>query len=70
MTNVETEHVNDQLDQQPGKFQEETNDQMKKLQEQMQTLTEKVEKSNKLMSSVQHEVTDVKNDTKSYKQSL
>ena len=43
---------------------------MKKLQEQMQTLTGEIEKSNKIMSNVQHEVTDVKNDTKFYYQSL
>ena len=36
----------------------------------MQTLTEKNEKSNKIMSNVQNEVTYVKKDSKSYKLSL
>ena len=63
MLNVETKHENDQLDQQLRTLKEGTNDQRKKVQEQMRTLTKKVEQSNKVMSNVQHEVTDLNNNT-------
>ena len=60
MINVETKHENDQLDHQLRTLKEGTNDQMKKTQEQMQTLAKKVEQSKKIMSNVQHDVTDIK----------
>ena len=43
---------------------------MKKVQEQMKTLTDKIEKSNNIITNVQSEVINMKKDTKTYKQSL
>ena len=58
------------IDENLKKFQNETNNQMKKLQLQMKTLTDKIEKSYNIIINVQSEVINVKNDTKIYKQSL
>ena len=43
---------------------------MKKLQKQMKTLTDKIEKSNNIITNIQSEFINVKKDTKTYKQSL
>ena len=51
-------------------IQEKTKDELKKLQEQMNSLTEKNEKSKYILTNLQTEVRTVKEDTKTYKQSL
>ena len=69
LSNLESK-LETKIDENLKKFQNETNNQMEKLQEQMKTLTDKIEKSNNIITNVQSEVINVKKETKTYKQSL